>query len=63
MPSFFRINVSLNGTFYFRADNEFISSINVGRMVKDFRTRFPESEGFKVTLTHWEASGMGVEVK
>jgi hypothetical protein len=62
MPSFYRINVSRNGTFYFRADNEFINEAQVLEVVADFKARFPESEGFKVQLIRWECVGRYLDV-
>jgi hypothetical protein len=57
MSSFYRITVSRNGHFYFRADDEFVSRQIVINTVEDFHTRFPDSEGFKVELMRWECSG------
>lgn len=62
MSSFWRINVSQNGQFYFRVDNEFINRDAVKTMVREFRQRFPASEGFSVTLMNWDCSGIDVEV-
>lgn len=62
MSSFYRINVSRNGKFYFRADDEFVSASTVKETVKDFQKRFPTSEGFAVELTRWECAGENVAV-
>lgn len=62
MSSFHRINVSRDGQFYFRADNEHISKQGAETMVREFRLRFPESDGFKVSLIYWACAGHNVEV-
>jgi hypothetical protein len=62
MSSFFRITVSRNGRFHFRADNEFISEADVKAMVRDFRERFTVNEGFNVELLRWECLGTKVAV-
>ncbi len=32
------------------------------KMIEEFKIKFPESEGFKITCTHWEKAGEEIEV-
>jgi hypothetical protein len=58
--SHYQINVSQSGSHYFSTSAEhghFLSEYEAEKMVRDFRERFPESEGFEVTCTYWECRG------
>jgi hypothetical protein len=61
MPSFFEFCISRDGQFYLRIRDEFAMQSKALTMLKDLRTRFPESEGFKVELSRWECSGHAVK--
>lgn len=62
MASYYRINITRNDTFYFRVDDEFISSEKVVEMVREFRVRFPVSQGFKISLARWDVRGQTIVV-
>lgn len=56
--SHYEINVSLNGHHYFAtAERSITSEARARQAVQDFRTRFPESEGFKVDCTYIRCTG------
>lgn len=64
---YYEINVSQNGRHYFATAprsfqyGEFGSKAMV-IIAQDFKKRFPESEGFEVTVTFWKSSGTQLEV-
>jgi hypothetical protein len=60
MPSFHEFCISLNGQFYFRIKDEFRTRERCAELLKDLRTRFPVSDGFKVELSYWECTGRTV---
>lgn len=54
------VNVSLNGQHYFGTHARSLTNKQKARLVAtDLRMRFPESEGFEVTLSRQEAVGYG----
>lgn len=58
--SHFQINVSRNGKHYFSTSSEHgqhMTTECAKNMVRDFRARFPESEGFRTEVAYWECSG------
>jgi len=56
MQSHYEINVSLNGKHFFAtAPRSCRDEEDARRLMADFKTRFPESEGFQVTCAHWKA--------
>lgn len=58
MQSHYEINVSLNGKHFFATDERSTrDEAPTKKLVEEFRTRFPESEGFKIDVTHWKAGG------
>lgn len=63
MESFYRINVAQHGVFYFAIDHKAYSSKSVEVTVRDIRSRFPESEGFNVSIAYWECTGQTIIVE
>ena len=62
---YFEINVSLNGRHYLvviTAECSLHSPEEEARKVyDDFKSRFPETEGFKITVTKWETAGTSLK--
>jgi len=55
----YEINVSLNGTHYFATHDRSLQNHltdKVKEIYEDFKQRFPESEGFKITVTRFEST-------
>ncbi|NKC48120.1 hypothetical protein I6H96_02530 [Brucella anthropi] len=58
MQSYFEIYVSLNGTHFFAtAPRSCITQDAAEGVAKEIRSRFPEADGFKVSVTHYRCSG------
>lgn len=58
---YYELNVSLNGLHYFAtAERSIASEENAKEMYYDFKKRFPEKDGFKITCTYWKQSGQFV---
>lgn len=66
MVNYYRINVSQNGRYLFATENgENSGGItreeDAKRVTELFKIKFPESEGFKVSVTHWQGRGTRIE--
>ena len=60
---YFEINVSKNGLHYFATAERSLTSEKEARAVAvDMQRRFPPSEGFQVSLTHYECRGKSLTV-
>lgn len=60
---YYEINVSLNGVHFFATDErscKFKSKLE--ELLKVFRVKFPESEGYKITVTEWQTLGHPIDV-
>ena len=63
MPSYYEINVALNGYHLFATDPRSCQDIHAFRMaLKIIREKFPESEGYKVTATYWKCTGELIDI-
>lgn len=58
---YYEINVSLNGMHLFATNERSITTETEARRVyKLFKNKFPESEGYKVSITYWKKTGYDV---
>jgi len=60
----YEINVALNGTHYFATHDRSLTTQyekQLKEIFEDFKQRFPESEGFNVTITYYETRGTRLE--
>ena len=61
MQSHYEINVSLDGRHLFAtAPRSCTTEAEMNRAYAEIVARFPASEGFKVSVTHWQCRGRGV---
>ena len=61
---YYEINVSLNGKHLFATAERSITDIHKANTVcKLFKEKFPEEEGYKITMTKWEKVGKFIEVE
>ena len=61
MQDHYRINVSLNGRHFFATAPNSVTSLDQAELVaREIRARFPATEGFLVTVTHWQSRGTEV---
>lgn len=60
----YEINVSKNGTHHFATAERSIgySSIKLKEIYDQLSKAFPESEGYKLTVTDWESRGKSVDM-
>lgn len=62
--SHYEINVSWNGRHFFAtASRSAQTEQTAWAILSELRDRFPESQGFKVSCTHWEGSGSFVDAE
>lgn len=60
MKSYYRINVSLNGNHFFATSDTITTESHARRVYEEIYKKFPSSEGFRVDVVHWRASGYKV---
>jgi hypothetical protein len=61
MQSYYRINVALNGRHFFATGEGSVTDRESAHKVwQEIVKRFPESEGFTVTVTHWQVRGQQI---
>ena len=59
---YYEINVSLNGKHYFATHERSITTEKEALLLFEvFSQKFPASEGYQVSLTHWQK--MGYQIK
>lgn len=64
MQSHYEINVALNGRHFFATDPRSITNTNdLEKVLTVIIKKFPESEGFKISISYQEILGYGVERK
>lgn len=55
---YYEINVSLNGRHFFATSEHSVQdAYKAESLYKVFLKKFPESEGYRVTVTKWETKG------
>lgn len=58
MQSHYEINVAKNGRHFFAtAERSCVTEEKAREVVKELRTRFPESEGFEVSCVYTKVGG------
>ena len=58
MGSYYEINVALKGQHYFAtAPRSIVTEEKAKTTMADMRKRFPESEGFSISCTHYQSVG------
>lgn len=61
MTNHYEINVAYNGRHFFAtAEHSFTTSEQAKEALRIFTERFPESDGYSITVTYWMASGSDV---
>lgn len=64
MQSHYEINVSLNGKHFFATHERSARSFfDAKDILKEFFNRFPSSDGFEITCTHWEVIGKTEDIE
>lgn len=61
---YYDINVSLNGQHLFAtAERSVTDSHKLQKVYKLFMEKFPEEEGYKITVTKWEKVGKYIDME
>ena len=61
MVSYYRINVSKDGIYLFATEQgQLASRLRAREVFEIMKNKFPESEGYDVTCTHWQGKGKEV---
>lgn len=63
MNNYYRINVSQNGKYLFATENGdngggITKEKDARKMTELFKEKFPESDGYEISVTHWKATGI-----
>jgi hypothetical protein len=60
---YYEINVSLNGVHFFATSERSIREYSkLEKIHSKFVEKFPEEEGYKISVTKWEKTGYPVEI-
>lgn len=55
---YYEINVSYNNQHFFAtAERSIVNEEELKRVYKVIKEKFPESDGYRITVTHWEKRG------
>lgn len=61
---YYEINVSLNGQHLFAtAERSVTTSWNAEKIYNLFKEKFPENEGYKIDVIHWEKFGKSINME
>ena len=61
---YYDINVSLNGQHLFAtAERSVTDGHKLQKVYKLFMEKFPEEEGYKITVTKWEKAGKYIDME
>lgn len=59
----YEINVSLNGQHFFAtADRSITDEVKLKKIVPVFVQKFPESEGYNISVSRMTCSGRGMDI-
>lgn len=63
MPSYYEINVALYGKHLFAtAPRSITTEDKFQKMIKLFKEKFPESDGYQISATYWNCTGQILDV-
>ena len=64
MRDYYEINVARDGKHLFATAERSIScSWELASILPTFRKKFPEEEGYKISVTKWECRGTEVDIE
>ena len=59
---YYEINVSLNGSHFFAtAERSITGEWELNKVLPVIKEKFPESEGYEISVTFWEKIGKPIE--
>ena len=60
----YEINVSLNGKHFFAThEHSLTHESDLKKCLDVFVEKFPESEGYKITVSHWQKIGRHIDIE
>ena len=60
----YEINVSLNGHHFFAThERSIVSEQKLKEVYKVFKEKFPEAEGYEISVTYWIKSGREINTE
>lgn len=60
----YEINVSLNGVHFFAThERSIVSERKLKEVYKVFKEKFPEAEGYEISVTYWTKSGREINME
>lgn len=60
---FYEINVALNGKHLFAtAERSITNQADCRKVIKIFKEKFPENEGYHISATYWESTGQILDI-
>lgn len=63
MENHYEVNVALNGRHFFAtAPRSIRHNEDLDIIVETFKEKFPEAEGYELSVTHWKASGTHIKI-
>lgn len=63
MTDFYEINISLNGKHFFAtAERSMKDESKLQEVYKVLKEKFPEEEGYKITVTQWVSRGTQIKM-
>lgn len=61
---YYEINVALNGKHLFAtAERSITTSWDAEKVYKLFKEKFPENEGYEISITYWENVGKFIDME
>ena len=61
---YYEINVSLTGKHLFATAEHSVASIyGVKKLYRIFKEKFPEEEGYKISITEWNKVGKSIDIE
>lgn len=64
MPSYYEINVAFyNRHFFATAPRSIRDRDELDRVLPVFKEKFPESEGYSITVTYWNCTGKDINIQ
>ena len=61
---YYEINVSLNGKHLFAtAERSIVNTFQLQKVYNLFKEKFPEEDGYNITVTEWNKVGKSVEME
>jgi hypothetical protein len=59
---YYEINIAKNGVHFFATAERSLTSKSIAKLAYEkLKIAFPESEGYKITISHWKSVGTDIK--